>query len=79
MWPDLFGPGWGWDVLIAGSSLACFLTLIWLFGDARMPQRAPDQLQRVWHRYEQGDLTRDEFERLTQARATETVHAADRG
>ncbi len=69
MWPDLFGTGWGWNVLVSGGSLACFLALVWLFGDARPLRGAPDLVQRVWQKYEQGDLTRYEFDRLIGAAA----------
>jgi hypothetical protein len=64
MWPELFGSGWVWNVLVSVSSVACFLTLGWLVVGARLPQRISDPLQRLCLRYEQGDLTRYEFERL---------------
>ena len=64
MWPNLFGAGWGWNVLVSGGSLACFLAFVWLLGDARRLQRAQDPVQLVWQRYEQGDLTRYQFNRL---------------
>ena len=63
MWPDLFGPGWLWGVLSAASLFGAFLALIWLIGDFEVPRDAVDQFQVVWHEYEQGELTRQEFER----------------
>lgn len=70
MWPDLFGPGWIWGVLSALGLLALFVGLVLVLGDPVVSDNATDAVQRIWHRYEQGDLTRPEFER---ARA---LHAA---
>jgi hypothetical protein len=63
MWPDPVGPGWIWDVLMAGGLFAVFLALVWLAGDFQMPHHGADSVQAIWRRYEHGDLTRQEFER----------------
>ncbi len=76
MWSDLFGPGWIWGVL---SALGLFVFYVWLvvLADRRVPDNAPDTVQVLWHRYEQGDLTRWEFERLRRAEATCAALAGD--
>jgi hypothetical protein len=69
MWPDLFGPGWMWDVLASAGLLAIVAGASGaLLGRLR---RGPgrdrgdgDRLQNIWHRYEEGDLTSWEFARL---------------
>jgi len=67
MWPNLFGPDWAW---IAAGALAMALVIAAvLFGLAAAARlESPDHGQTsrddLWHRYEIGDLTREEFERL---------------
>jgi hypothetical protein len=67
MWPDLFGPGWVWGMLVASCVMAAvvglFRTLNFTGGESG---RSGDSLQALWHRYEEGDLTQWEFERLQQ-------------
>lgn len=65
MWPTLFGAGWIWGALVAGT-LVCFIVgvLGFLFViTVKPPRRNSDELDEAWHRYEEGDLTRSEFER----------------
>jgi hypothetical protein len=69
MWPHLFGQGWVGDALLSAGLLAGILIAIAvLSAGTRQPagraEAAHDWLQTVWHRYEQGDLTPWEFERL---------------
>jgi len=65
VWPNLWGPGWWWGVLI---SLGLVAGLVALFGRLdsvhREPEDRMDQLQDLWRRYEQGDLAQWEFQRL---------------
>lgn len=78
MWPTLFGSGWIWGALVAGT-LVCFVVgvLGFLFVITVKPPRQPrDEFEEVWHRYEEGDLTRSEFER-TARRADFTVAGSD--
>ena len=68
MWPSLFGPGWQWGVLVA-LSLGC--VLIGLLGFLVLVVRKPrptaaTPLDQLWRRYEEGDLTGEEFDRLRQ-------------
>lgn len=65
MWPTVFGPGWGWGVLVA-LVILCFLLggLGLMFFILRGPRETAEPFDRIWHRVEEGDLTRREFERL---------------
>ncbi len=76
MWPDLFGPGWPWGVLAACGILTACVALVSAFGRAGRPDAEFETFQELWRRYEQGDLTRWEFERLRPARAAS--HMFDR-
>jgi len=65
MWPALFGSGWVWGTLVA-AALLCFIVgvLGFLFLiTVKPPRQASDALDRAWHLYEAGDLTRFEWER----------------
>ena len=65
MWPMLLGAGWIWSVLVA-AALVCFIVgvLGFLFLITMKPPRpTSDEFDEIWHRYEEGDLTRHEFER----------------
>jgi hypothetical protein len=65
MWPALFGAGWVWGALVA-AALVCFIVgmLGFLFLiTVRPPRPASEEVDRVWHLYEEGDLTRVEWER----------------
>ncbi len=65
MWPDLFGPGWLYEVLLSFGFLGAFAGFLkFLERLYKEPIERPDPLLALWHRYEEGDLTRREFERL---------------
>jgi amino acid permease len=71
MWPILFGSGWLWSALVA-AALVCFIVgvLGFLFLiTVKPPRQTSDEFEEVWHRYEEGDLTRSEFERTIRGRA----------
>ncbi len=66
MWPALFGAGWGWGILVAlslASLFAGFLGFLLLITN-RESQETAEPLDQIWHRYEEGDVTREEFKRL---------------
>ena len=67
MWPDLFGPGWIWGVLTAAGLFLIFLALIWACVEFAPSRGAMDPIGEIWHQYEQGALTRQEFARAKQA------------
>lgn len=69
MWPALFGSGWVWSALVAGA-LLCFLVgvLGFLFLITARPPRQASELDQDWHLYEEGALTRPEFERRARRR-----------
>jgi hypothetical protein len=72
MWPDLFGPGWVWGAMLAAGLAAVLAGAAVMTIRATEPAagtQAADPALRVWHRYEQGDLTEWEFARLLRARA----------
>ncbi len=63
MWPQLFGPGWEFGVLVAGAILAGFGCTVWFA--IRYPRSwKPDPVSDLWRRDEQGDLTSWEAARL---------------
>ncbi|HLW48170.1 MAG TPA: hypothetical protein VKW09_10440 [bacterium] len=69
MWPSLFGAGWVWNAVLSAALAAGVIAVIpVLVRGARRAGRhgtsADDSLQTIWHRFEEGDLTRWEFERL---------------
>jgi hypothetical protein len=72
MWPALFGSGWIWSALVA-AALLCFIVgvLGFLFLITVRPPRQVSELERDWHLYEEGDLTRSEFERRARRRIRE--------
>jgi hypothetical protein len=63
MWPQLFGPGWEFGVLMAGALLAAYGCAVW-FAIQNMRSLGPDPVTNLWRRYEQGDLTSWEAARL---------------
>lgn len=67
MWPSVWGNNWWWGVLSALGLLAGLFGWVIRLGSPRSPTACPDVLQELWKRYEQGDLTAWEFERLIQA------------
>lgn len=72
MWPSIFGPGWVSGALIAVASLCFVLGVLgfMLLVIGRPPREADDPTERLWHRFEQGDITKVEFERLRRAGRT---------
>ena len=70
MWPGLFGSGWVWSALVA-VALLCFIVggLGFLFLITVRPPRHASQLERDLHLYEEGELTRPEFERQARQRS----------
>ena len=76
MWPDLLGPGWQIQFLMAlglTAVLVGVIGLLWVAAGHTSPA-SPDQMLAAWRRYEVGDLTRQEFERFRLAAVR-----ADRG
>jgi hypothetical protein len=70
VWPSLLGPGWGQQLLLAAIMQgAITAVVVWLWRAAcRVPvPREPDAALALWRRYEQGDLTAQEFRRLRRA------------
>ena len=69
MWPNLLGPGWMPQLLLTIGVVGVFVGMLktLLFGAARSADEAPDEIQKIWHQYEVGDLTRWEFDRLRRA------------
>ncbi|MHB8730336.1 MAG: hypothetical protein ACYDAB_00890 [bacterium] len=69
MWPYLFGSGWLWDMALSAGFLAA---IVFAIAAVLAPREQPagyagaarDRIQRIWHSYEQGDLTDWEFARL---------------
>ena len=66
MWPSMFGPGWQWGVLVA-LSLGCLLIGLLGFVSLVVGKPRPEAatpLDQLWHRYEEGDITVEDFDRL---------------
>jgi len=67
MWPDLMGSGWEQQLLMAigilGVVIAALRTLA-VVADRQFGEESSDPFLTLWHRYEEGDLTRQEFQRL---------------
>ena len=73
MWPYLFGSSWVWDTVLSVALVAAVITgVAVLLAPRRQPvgdaDAAHDRIQRIWHAYEQGDLTEWEFARLMSPR-----------
>ena len=67
MGPSLFGHGWTWGILVALAMLGVILGGLGLmFYLLQRPPETREPLDRIWHRFEEGDLTREEFERRRQ-------------
>jgi uncharacterized membrane protein len=65
MWPSLFGPGWGWGILVALvflSVIVAVLGLLFVLLNGRRETAKPFDM--LWHRFEEGDLTREEYQRF---------------
>ena len=71
MWPDLLGPGWQLQFLMALGLMAVLVGVIGLLWVAagHTSLASPDQVMTAWRGYEVGDLTRQEFERVRVAAA----------
>jgi hypothetical protein len=69
MWPSIFGPGWGWGVLVVLAFLCLVLGVLgFLLLVINRPPRDPDEsTDRLWHLLEEGDITPGEFERRKRA------------
>jgi hypothetical protein len=80
MWPDLFGPGWTIQLLVAGGLFTCIVALIaaMIGTGSSSAQDPPDEFQRLWHRCEVGDLTRQEFDRYRRQSASVGVASVER-
>lgn len=73
MWPYLFGSSWVWDTVLSAVLVAAVIAGVALLlaprrESAGYAEAAQDRTQRVWHAYEQGDLTEWEFARLMSPR-----------
>jgi hypothetical protein len=67
MWPDLMGSGWEQQLLMATGILCAVIAALKVLAaaaDRPFKEEGPDPLLTLWHRYEEGDLTRQEFQRL---------------
>ena len=67
MWPDLMGSGWEQQILMTIGILSAViagLRALAVAADRPFREEGPDPLLTLWHRYEEGDLTRQEFQRL---------------
>ena len=69
MWPSIFGPGWGWGMLVALAFLCLVLGVLGflLLVINRPPQNVDESIDQLWHRLEDGDITPEEFERRKHA------------
>jgi len=78
MWPNIFGPGWGWGTLVALAFLCLVLGVLGflLLVFKEPPRSVGESSDQLWHRWEEGDITRYEFERLRRAGQT---HLGPRG
>ena len=61
---NLWGAGWWWGVIIALGVIESVFGGMIVFGSVRTHAPRADPLRGLWGRYEQGDLTSWEFERL---------------
>jgi len=80
MWPDLLGPGWQLQFLTALGLLAVLVGVIGLFWLAagHTSPASSSEVTVAWRRYEVGDLTRQEFQRLRDS-AARADRREDRG
>jgi len=62
----MMGPGWGQQLLMTVGLMCAVLAVLKLLDVAASSQEpeTPDRFLQLWRRYEEGDLTRQEFERL---------------
>ena len=67
MWPDLIGSGWEQQLLMTIGILWAVIAALRglaVVADRQLGEEGPDPFLTLWHRYEEGDLTPQEFERL---------------
>ena len=67
MWPNMMGPGWEQQLLLAAimqCGIIAVLGLVWRAACHVSGPHQPDAVLGLWQRYEQGDLTAQEFSRL---------------
>jgi hypothetical protein len=69
MWPSIFGPGWGWGMLVALAFLCLVLGVLgFLVAVINRPSRDVDEsIDQLLHQLEEGDITPGEFERRKRA------------
>jgi hypothetical protein len=73
MWPELMGSGWEQQLLMAIGILCVVIAALKVLAaaaDRPFRDEGPDPLLALWHRYEEGDLTRQEFQRLKRSLRT---------
>jgi len=64
MWPNIFGPGWGWGLLFALAFLCLVLGVLgFLFSVINRPRDSDEPTDRLRHLLEEGDITPQEFQR----------------
>ncbi|HKX19729.1 MAG TPA: hypothetical protein VJT33_17140 [bacterium] len=73
MWPYLFGSSWARDTVLSAALVAAVIAGVAVLLAPRgepsgYADAAYDRTQRIWHAYEQGDLTEWEFARLMSPR-----------
>lgn len=62
---DIVGPGWVWGAIVALALMGMVVSLVgFLLLVLRPPKHGADSANQLWRRYEAGDITREEFERL---------------
>jgi hypothetical protein len=69
MWPSMTGPGWEQQLLLAAimqCGIIAVLTLLWRAAGGSVPIEQ-DSVLTLSRRYERGDLTLQEFNRLRRA------------
>jgi uncharacterized membrane protein len=70
VWPNMMGPGWEQQLLLAvimQCGVIATLVLVWRAACHVSMPRQQDTVLALWRRYEQGDLTAQEFSRLRRA------------
>lgn len=70
VWPNMMGPGWAQELLLAAlmqCGIIGVLALVWRTAGRRSGAPDLDDALTLHRRYEQGDLTLQEFTRLRRA------------
>jgi hypothetical protein len=69
----MFGAGWGWEILVALALVSLFVGFLgFLLLITRASHEVVEPLDQIWHKYEEGDITREEFTRLRRRRGVQT-------